>query len=243
MPSKKKKTKKGSTSSSRSSQHSANSRPISMTSPQQESFAAKYNIRPAFDLILKFLLVGDSEVGKSSIVLRYSDNNYRESFISTIGIDFKIKTVELQGKKIKLQIWDTAGQERFHTITTSYYRGAMGIMLVYDITQEKTFDNIAKWLRNIQEHANEDVEKMLLGNKCDMEDKRMISKERGETIARENGIKFLETSAKANVNVEKAFMTLAEDILKKYPQKDPASGTTGNIKPTGDDGSRPNKCC
>ncbi len=113
-------------------------------------------------------------------------------------------------------------------------QGAMGIMLVYDITQEKTFDNIAKWLRNIQEHANEDVEKMLLGNKCDMEDKRMISKERGETIARENGIKFLETSAKANVNVEKAFMTLAEDILKKYPQKDPASGTSGNIKPTGE---------
>merc|ERR1712210_435436 len=90
------------------------------------------------------------------------------TFISTIGIDFKIKTVELQGKKIKLQIWDTAGQERFHTITTSYYRGANGILLVYDITQPKTFDNISKWLRNINEHASEDVERMLIGNKCDM---------------------------------------------------------------------------
>ncbi|XP_033645119.1 ras-related protein Rab-10-like isoform X3 [Asterias rubens] len=199
--------------------------------------------KKTYDLLFKLLLIGDSGVGKTCILFRFSDDTFNTTFISTIGIDFKIKTVELQGKKIKLQIWDTAGQERFHTITTSYYRGAMGIMLVYDITQEKTFDNIAKWLRNIQEHANEDVEKMLLGNKCDMEDKRMISKERGETIARENGIKFLETSAKANVNVEKAFMTLAEDILKKYPQKDPASGTTGNIKPTGDDGSRPNKCC
>ncbi|XP_038057652.1 ras-related protein Rab-10-like isoform X3 [Patiria miniata] len=200
--------------------------------------------KKTYDLLFKLLLIGDSGVGKTCILFRFSDDTFNTTFISTIGIDFKIKTVELQGKKIKLQIWDTAGQERFHTITTSYYRGAMGIMLVYDITQEKTFDNIAKWLRNIQEHANEDVEKMLLGNKCDMEDKRMISKERGENIARENGIKFLETSAKANVNVEKAFMTLAEDILKKYPQqKDPASGTGGNIKPTGDDGSGSRKCC
>ncbi|XP_022089793.1 ras-related protein Rab-10-like isoform X2 [Acanthaster planci] len=201
--------------------------------------------RHLYDMLLKLIVVGDSFVGKSAIVGRFVNmiDPTQRQFHSTIGIDFKIKTVELQGKKIKLQIWDTAGQERFHTITTSYYRGAMGIMLVYDITQEKTFDNIAKWLRNIQEHANEDVEKMLLGNKCDMEDKRMISKERGENIARENGIKFLETSAKANVNVEKAFMTLAEDILKKYPQKDPASGTSGNIKPTGDDGSQSRKCC
>lgn len=105
--------------------------------------------------------------------------NFRNFFL---GIDFKIKTVELRGKKIKLQIWDTAGQERFHTITTSYYRGAMGIMLVYDITNEKSFENIVKWLRNIDEHANEDVEKMILGNKCDMSDKRTVSKERGETV-------------------------------------------------------------
>lgn len=99
------------------------------------------------------------------------------------GIDFKIKTVELRGKKIKLQIWDTAGQERFHTITTSYYRGAMGIMLVYDITNERSFENIVKWLRNIDEHANEDVEKMILGNKCDMEDKRIVSREKGEAVS------------------------------------------------------------
>uniref|UniRef100_A0A803SZC7 small monomeric GTPase n=1 Tax=Anolis carolinensis TaxID=28377 RepID=A0A803SZC7_ANOCA len=99
------------------------------------------------------------------------------------SIDFKIKTVELQGKKIKLQIWDTAGQERFHTITTSYYRGAMGIMLVYDITNAKSFENISKWLRNIDEHANEDVERMLLGNKCDMDDKRVVPKAKGEQVS------------------------------------------------------------
>ena len=95
---------------------------------------------------------------------------------SFAGIDFKIRTIELDGKKIKLQIWDTAGQERFRTITTAYYRGAMGIMLVYDITNEKSFDNIKNWIRNIEEHASADVEKMILGNKCDMNDRRQVSR-------------------------------------------------------------------
>ncbi|KAK7832748.1 hypothetical protein U0070_026944 [Myodes glareolus] len=117
-------------------------------------------------------------------------------------IDFKIRTIELDGKKIKLQIWDTAGQERFRTITTAYYRGAMGIMLVYDITNEKSFDNIKNWIRNIEEHASSDVERMILGNKCDMNDKRQVSKERGEKLAIDYGIKFLETSAKSSTNVE-----------------------------------------
>ncbi|XP_033110086.1 ras-related protein Rab-10-like isoform X3 [Anneissia japonica] len=197
-----------------------------------------------FDYMFKIILVGDSFIGKSCIVAKFisEDSNVCDSRVPTVGIDFKIKTVELNGKKIKLQIWDTAGQERFHTITTSYYRGAMGIMLVYDITQEKTFDNIAKWLRNIQEHANEDVEKMLLGNKCDMDDKRMVSKERGESIARENGIKFMETSAKTNINVETAFMTLAEDILKKYPVSNNTQAST-YVDPAQDRNKEKSKCC
>ncbi|XP_071598462.1 ras-related protein Rab-10 isoform X1 [Heliangelus exortis] len=161
---------------------------------------------------------------------------------SSFGIDFKIKTVELQGKKIKLQIWDTAGQERFHTITTSYYRGAMGIMLVYDITNAKSFENISKWLRNIDEHANEDVERMLLGNKCDMEDKRVVPKAKGEQIAREHGIRFFETSAKANINIEKAFLTLAEDILRKTPVKEPNSENVDISSGGGVTGWK-SKCC
>ncbi|MFT7798677.1 ras-related protein Rab-8A isoform X2 [Arapaima gigas] len=172
-----------------------------------------------YDYLFKLLLIGDSGVGKTCVLFRFSEDAFNSTFISTIGIDFKIRTVELDGKKIKLQIWDTAGQERFRTITTAYYRGAMGIMLVYDITNEKSFDNIKNWIRNIEEHASADVEKMVLGNKCDVNDKRQVSKERGEKLALEYGIKFMETSAKANINVENAFITLARDIKVKMEKK------------------------
>jgi len=201
--------------------------------------------KKTYDLLFKLLLIGDSGVGKTCVLFRFSDDTFNTTFISTIGIDFKIKTVELQGKKIKLQIWDTAGQERFHTITTSYYRGANGILLVYDITQPKTFDNISKWLRNINEHASEDVERMLIGNKCDMEDKRLISEERGKKVAEENGIKFFETSAKENINIEIAFNTLAEDILNK--QRPVEDNDTTRITPGQGDRSAgsggPGSCC
>ncbi|KAG8243683.1 Ras- protein Rab-10 [Homalodisca vitripennis] len=138
---------------------------------------------------------------------------------------------------------DTAGQERFHTITTSYYRGAMGIMLVYDITNEKSFENIVKWLRNIDEHANEDVEKMILGNKCDMEDKRAVNKERGEAIAREHSIRFMETSAKANINIEKAFNELAEAILDKTSGRDPTEAPDRVLVDRGRVDRGVNRCC
>ncbi|EDL10785.1 RAB8A, member RAS oncogene family, isoform CRA_b [Mus musculus] len=107
-----------------------------------------------YDYLFKLLLIGDSGVGKTCVLFRFSEDAFNSTFISTIGIDFKIRTIELDGKRIKLQIWDTAGQERFRTITTAYYRGAMGIMLVYDITNEKSFDNIRNWIRNIEEEGN-----------------------------------------------------------------------------------------
>ncbi|KAH8264950.1 hypothetical protein KR038_008671 [Drosophila bunnanda] len=172
-----------------------------------------------YDYLFKLLLIGDSGVGKTCILFRFSEDAFNTTFISTIGIDFKIRTIELDNKKIKLQIWDTAGQERFRTITTAYYRGAMGIMLVYDITQEKSFENIKNWIRNIEENASADVEKMLLGNKCELHDKRQVSKERGEQLAIEYGIKFMETSAKASINVEEAFLTLACDIKAKTEKR------------------------
>ncbi|KAI6202925.1 Rab-10 [Aphelenchoides besseyi] len=192
-----------------------------------------------YDLLFKLLLIGDSGVGKTCILYRFSDDAFNTTFISTIGLllkrilevveacDFQVLTsksrpLSSEAKKIKLQIWDTAGQERFHTITTSYYRGAMGIMLVYDITNAKSFDNIAKWLRNIDEHASEEVVKMLLGNKCDMTDRRVVSKECGERIADDHQIRFLETSAKANINIDRAFYDLAEAILNNTPNQQSA---------------------
>ncbi|PAV60041.1 hypothetical protein WR25_18068 [Diploscapter pachys] len=184
-----------------------------------------------YDYLFKLLLIGDSGVGKTCVLFRFSDDSFNNSFISTIGIDFKIRTIELDGKKIKLQIWDTAGQERFRTITTAYYRGAMGIMLVYDITNEKSFDNIKNWIRNIEEHASQDVERMIIGNKCDIEERRQVSRERGQQLAIEYGTKFMETSAKANLNVEEAFFTLARDIKAKFERSQGMSGapTSGRV--------------
>ncbi|KAI8343909.1 rab-type small GTP-binding protein [Chlamydoabsidia padenii] len=169
----------------------------------------------SYDYLIKLLLIGDSGVGKSCLLLRFSDDSFTPSFITTIGIDFKIRTIELDGKRIKLQIWDTAGQERFRTITTAYYRGAMGILLVYDVTDERSFGNVRNWFSNIEQHANEGVNKILIGNKCDMEEKRVVTKEQGEALANELGIQFMETSAKANIGVEEAFFDLARDIKKR----------------------------
>ncbi|KAL1236037.1 hypothetical protein TSPI_07251 [Trichinella spiralis] len=179
----------------------------------------------SYDFLFKLLLIGDSGVGKTCLLFRFAEDSFNNTFISTIGIDFKIRTIELDGKKIKLQIWDTAGQERFRTITNAYYRGAMGILLVYEITNEKSFENIKNWVRNIEEHASANVEKIILGNKCDMEDKRQVSRERGAQLAIEYGVKFMETSAKANINVESAFFTLARDIKAKA-QKNLEASTT-----------------
>ncbi|NXU80383.1 RAB8A protein, partial [Oreotrochilus melanogaster] len=138
------------------------------------------------------------------------------------GIDFKIRTIELDGKRIKLQIWDTAGQERFRTITTAYYRGAMGFILMYDITNEESFNAVqdcSVFDLFPSQHASPDVEKMILGNKCDANDKRQVSREQGEKLAASFGIKFMETSAKANINIENAFFTLARDIKAKMDKK------------------------
>lgn len=199
--------------------------------------------RKNYDHLFKLLLIGDSGVGKTCILFRFSDDAFNTTFISTIGIDFKIKTIDINGKRVKLQIWDTAGQERFHTITTSYYRGANGIMLVYDITNPKSFDNITKWLKNITDFASDDVERILLANKCDMEEKRMISTARGQEVATANNIKFYETSAKNNQNISDAFVTLAEDILTKQPKQmaDSSRVKVDPNKPT--IGATQNNCC
>jgi len=174
-------------------------------------------------------------------LLRFSDDSFTTSFITTIGIDFKIKTIELDGKRIKLQIWDTAGQERFRTITTAYYRGAMGILLVYDVTDEQSFQNIRTWIRNIEQHAAENVDKILIGNKCDMENEKVVDRPRAQHLANEYRIKLFEASAKSNINVTEAFVSIAQDIKHRLMDS-PAPPSRVDVvidQPP----SRPEGCC
>jgi len=149
------------------------------------------------------------------LLLRFADDTYTESYISTIGVDFKIRTVELDGKTIKLQIWDTAGQERFRTITSSDYRGAHGIIVVYDVTDVDSFNNVKQWLHEIDRYASENVNKLLVGNKSDLMSKRAVTFEQGKEFADSLGIEFVETSAKNSTNVEKAFMAMSAQIKSK----------------------------
>ncbi|KAF3777864.1 Ras-related protein, partial [Nymphaea thermarum] len=167
------------------------------------------------DYLFKLLLIGDSSVGKSCLLLRFADDSYVDSYISTIGVDFKIRTVELDGKTIKLQIWDTAGQERFRTITSSYYRGAHGIIIVYDVTEQESFNNVKQWLNEIDRYASDSVCKLLVGNKCDLVDNKVVDTSTAKAFADELGIPFLETSAKDSINVEQAFLTMAGEIKKR----------------------------
>ena len=164
-------------------------------------------------VLYKLLLIGDSGVGKSSLLHRFADDIYTDSYISTIGVDFKIKTMVVEDKVVKLQIWDTAGQERFRTITSSYYRGAHGIIVVYDITDLDSFSNVKVWLGEIDRYASENVDKLLVGNKCDLEDSRQVSKEVAQEFAATLKVNCIETSAKDASHVDDAFRSMAATIM------------------------------
>lgn len=189
---------------------------------------------PSSDYLFKLLLIGDSGVGKSCLLLRFADDTYTESYISTTGVDFKIRTVERDGKTIKLQIWDTAGQERFRTITSSYYRGAHGIIVVYDVTDQESFNNVKQWLQEIDRYASDGVNKLLIGNKADLVDKKVVDTKDAMEFANKLHIPFLETSAKDRMNVELAFLTMSDEIKSRMAQQAPAGGADGkkpaNIK-------------
>merc|ERR1719264_1257955 len=178
-----------------------------------------------FDYMFKLLIIGNSSVGKTSFLFRYADASFTSAFVSTVGIDFKVKTVFRQDKRVKLQIWDTAGQERYRTITTAYYRGAMGFILMYDVTNEESFSSVHDWCTQIKTYSWDNAQVILVGNKCDMEDERVISYERGKQLADSLGLDFFETSAKENINVRAVFERLVDMICDKMSESldaDPA---------------------
>eukprot|EP01047_Picozoa_sp_COSAG01_P021116 COSAG01_NODE_1216_length_11192_cov_10.328678_6_plen_225_part_00 len=192
-----------------------------------------------YDTLIKLLVIGDTSVGKTCLVLRFSEDTYHDAFITTIGIDFKIKLVDNiePGVRAKLQIWDTAGQERFRTITQAYYRGAGGILLTYDVTSRASFESIRGWVRNIQQHAAGTVVRVLLGNKCDREDAREVSVEEGQQLADElGGIDFFEASAKMGTNVDEAFLTLAQRVRAQQRQAAPSGGAVPSVPVGGGSG-------
>jgi len=182
------------------------------------------------DFFFKILLIGDSGVGKSCLLLRFADNSWTETHISTIGVDFKIKTLEIDGKTVKLQIWDTAGQERFRTITSSYYRGAQGIILVYDCTDRESFNNVKQWMGEIDRYACENVNKLLVANKCDLVDQRQVDTQTGKEFADAYEIPFIETSAKTSFNVDKCFIQMATSIKNRVSNQTGKTAASGTIK-------------
>lgn len=159
--------------------------------------------------------MGDSGVGKSSIILRYIENNFSQNLMNSIGVDFKLKNIEVKGKKVKLQVWDTAGEERFRTITTSYYKGAQAIIVVFDITDRDSFEHVKNWMADVDKFAKEGVLRILSGNKCDLEHQRKVSKEEGKELASKYGIQYIETSAKETTNIEELFFNTTETFLNK----------------------------
>jgi len=172
------------------------------------------------DLQIKLLMLGDSQVGKTCLIARYTNNNFDFSsvvYITTLGVDFKNKIVDIEGTIVKLSIWDTAGQERFRSITNSYCRGAHGVMLVYDITDRETFTNVTHWITVIQEHADAGINIVLVGNKCDLDDygQRQVSYQEGQDLANQFQLQFFETSAKNDTRVTEAYIHLATEAKNR----------------------------
>lgn len=168
------------------------------------------------DYIFKLLCLGESGVGKTCVILRYSDNIFTSHKMSTVGIDFRIKVIEYKTKQIKLIIWDTAGQERFRNITNQYYNGADGIILIYDVTNRDSFNNVTYWMNQITSKSDKTkIGLILVGNKIDNEKSRVITKEEGEIIGKNNEIDFMEISAFTNYNIDECFDCVIEQIFKK----------------------------
>ncbi|GLT64824.1 hypothetical protein SLA2020_372930 [Shorea laevis] len=171
------------------------------------------------EYLFKIVLIGDSAVGKSNLLSRFARNEFDSQSKATIGVEFQTQAVEIDGKEVKAQIWDTAGQERFRAVTSAYYRGAVGALVVYDITRRTSFDSVKRWLEELSMHCDTAVARMLVGNKCDLENIRDISVEEGKNLAEEEGLFFIETSALDSTNVQTAFEIVIREIYNNVSRK------------------------
>jgi len=183
-----------------------------------------------YDHMFKLLLTGDSGVGKSSILVRFIDDVFEIEQPSTIGVDFKVKAVTVNEKKVKLTIWDTAGQERFRTLTSSYYRGAQGVILVYDVTRKETLSNLEAWLKEVNMYTSKSgVILMLVGNKIDKTANREVTHQEGVNFAKEHGMLFIECSAKTKAGIIQAFEELVQKIMDSPQLRNSEPGGGVNV--------------
>lgn len=184
----------------------------------------------SFDYLFKIVLIGDAGVGKTCVVQRFKSGTFFERQHSTIGVDFTMKTLTIDGKKVKLQVWDTAGQERFRTITQSYYRSANGVIIAYDITKKDTFSNVPRWIDDVQKYAGDNVVQILIGNKKDLENIREVDFSEAQALAaHHNMMECLETSAKDATNIEQVFWRLGTELKRRQ--------TGGPLLENGDTGT------
>lgn len=203
-----------------------------------------------YDYLFKVVLIGDSGVGKSNLLSRFTRNEFNLESKSTIGVEFATRSINVDGKTVKAQIWDTAGQERYRAITSAYYRGAVGALLVYDIAKHATYVNVTRWLKELRDHADSNIVIMLVGNKSDLKHLRAVPTDEAKTFSTENGLSFIETSALDASNVESAFQTILTDIYRIVSAKSLESSSTTIEAPTGgisvtapEPADKGGKCC
>jgi small GTP-binding protein len=205
-----------------------------------------------YDYLFKVVLIGDSGVGKSNLLSRFTRNEFNLESKSTIGVEFATRSIQVDNKTIKAQIWDTAGQERYRAITSAYYRGAVGALLVYDIAKHITYENVERWLKELRDHADQNIVIMLVGNKSDLRHLRAVPTDEAKVYAEKNGLSFIETSALDSTNVEAAFTNILTAIYKTVSSKHISDGRTGTsvshhnsikIEPTQTDTKNKRPCC
>ena len=196
------------------------------------------------DLTFKILILGDSNVGKTSLLLKFTDNIFKETYITTIGVEYKEKEITLDNKNYKLNIWDTAGQERFKSITKSFFKSADGIIFVYDITKKSTFDNLKNWLIEAENKTN-NYKSIIVGNKIDLEKKREVTYDLGYNLANKKNYLFLETSAKIDINVQDVFIDLLKEIIKNQKEKvkENINQSNFNLNNAKKETNKKKKCC